>query len=378
MSNSFNFWEWVDELSLAILILFIAVTLIQIVYYLVFYVPILWEKKKQAKADFDQAVSVIIAAHNEAENLKKFLPKVLEQEYPKFEVIVINDRSKDDTETVLTILKKKYPHLRTSFIKDNGKLKHGKKLAITLGIKASQYDYIVLTDADCEPSSSHWISEMASGLSNSDVVLGYGPYFEGKGFLNKLIRYETSSIALQYMGFAKRSVPYMGIGRNLAYKKDLFVEHRGFVNHAHLRSGDDDLFVNEVSSKASFSYNLSPDSFAYSVPETKWKHWVRQKQRHFSTFSYYKKKHLFLLSLETYSRVLFYLLLPITIALFSHYYWVFAIAFLRFLMLVSVQSIWAKKVKEPKVAQYAILFDLLLPILYFFLYLDNYKILRKR
>ncbi len=378
MSRLFTFFEWIDQLSLAVLILFALVTLIQIVYYLVFYVPILWEKKKSPAPKFDKPISVIIAAHNEAENLKNFLPKVLEQDYPRFEVIVINDRSEDDTETVLAILKEQYPHLRSTIIKDKGKLKHGKKLAITLGIKAAQYDYVLLTDADCEPLSPNWISEMVSGLSSSDVVLGYGPYFEEKGLLNKLIRYETSSIALQYMGFAKASVPYMGIGRNLAYKKDLFIKHRGFVSHAHLRSGDDDLFINEVSSKASFSYNISPDSFMYSVPETKWKHWVRQKQRHLSTFSRYKKKHLLLLSMETYSRVLFYLLLPVTIAMFPHYYWLYGIAFVRFLMLILVHTFWSKKVREKHIARYAVLFDFVSPFLYFFLYIGNYNKLSSR
>ncbi len=377
MSKLINFSEWMNELSLTILILFIIATLIQVGYYLVFYVPILWEKTKPSSSKFDKPVSVIIAAHNEAENLKQFLPQILEQDYPNFEVIVVNDRSGDETETVLAVLKEKYSHLRTTFIKDKGKLKHGKKLAITLGIKASQHDYILLTDADCEPLSSHWISEMVSGLANTDVVLGYGPYFEGKGLLNKFIRYETSSIALQYMGFAKASVPYMGIGRNLAYKKDLFIEHRGFVNHAHLRSGDDDLFINEVSSKASFSYNTSPDSFMYSIPETTWKNWVRQKQRHLSTFSRYKKKHLFLLSLETYSRVLFYLLLPISLLISPHYYWILAIASLKFVTLTLVHTFWSKKLRERQIAPFAILFDFVSPILYLFLYLDSYRGKRK-
>ncbi len=355
------------------LILFALVSLIQIVYYLVFYLPIAKEKTRVTDRSFNQPVSVIIAAHNEAENLSRFLPSVLEQDYPVFEVIVVDDRSSDETETVLAIFKQKYPHLRTSFIKDTGKLKRGKKLALTLGIKAAQYDYLLLTDADCKPASNQWIKSMSSDFSKADVVLGYGPYFTQKGWLNKWIRYETSSIALQYMGYAKASVPYMGIGRNLAYKKQLFTEHKGFMTHAHLPSGDDDLFINEISSKANITYNVSPDSFVYSIPQSNWKNWKRQKQRHLSSFSRYRKKHLILLSLETYSRIGFYLLLPVVLMLFPFCYAVYLLTLIRVLLFVGIQIKWNKKMQEKNIAAYALVFDLISPIIYFFLYINGRK-----
>lgn len=285
---------------------------IQLFYYLYFYLRIA-AKKKNFSTNFPP-VSVIICARNEEENLKKFLPSVLEQNYPNFEVIVVNDASEDDSHSLLDTLSKKYSNLKFSNIKKDDKFSHGKKLALTIGIKAAAYDYLLFTDADCKIVSNDWIRQMVCSYKNdTEIVLGYGGYIKEKGLLNKLIRFDTLFIAMQYFGFAKSGNAYMGVGRNLSYKKNLFFKNKGFANHAALISGDDDLFVNENANNKNVEINTTVHT--RSKAKSTFSSWVIQKKRHQTTFSRYKAKHQLLLSLEPLSRVLFYLLIPIILVL---------------------------------------------------------------
>src|SRR5690606_25703466 len=151
----------------------------------------------------DRPVSIIICAHNEQENLKTYLPAILEQDYSNFEVIVVNDCSGDDTKWVLKDFTEKYAHLKVGEIKEHIQLKHSKKFALTMGIRGAQHTYLLMTDADCQPSSRLWLKEMASSfLENKEIVLGYSPYFKFPGFLNRLIRFETSHTAMSYLSYA--------------------------------------------------------------------------------------------------------------------------------------------------------------------------------
>ena len=194
-----------------------------------------------------EPVSVVICARNEAENLEKYIPLICEQEYSNFEVIVVNDCSEDETEDVLKRLSNKYSNLRFTFIKEDERFSHGKKLALTVGIKSAKNEWLLLTDADCHPTSNQWISTMSEHfIENNSIVLGYGGFDAEKGFLNKFFRFDVVFIALQYLSYAVIGKPYMGVGRNLAYRKSLFFANKGFASHARLNSGDDDLFINEV------------------------------------------------------------------------------------------------------------------------------------
>ncbi len=286
--------------------------LIQLFYYLYFYIRLAHKRKGDNSSQ--PPVSVIVCAKNEEENLKQFLPLCLTQEYPNYEVIVVNDCSEDETSVVLESFAKKYAPLKISTIKKDEKFNHGKKLAITIGIKAAQYEHLLFTDADCYPVSTTWISDMMSLYTPStEIVLGYGGYKKEKGFLNKLIRFDTLFIAMQYMSFAIAGVPYMGVGRNLSYKKNLFFRNKGFASHATLLSGDDDLFVNETANKKNVSVNL--ESHTRSIAPATFASWVHQKKRHQSTFYHYKGLHKFLLILEPVSRFLFYFIIPVLLLL---------------------------------------------------------------
>ncbi len=257
-----------------------------------------------------QPVSIVICAKNEDENLTEFLPKVLTQDYPEFEVIVVNDCSLDDTENVIDEFAKIFPNLKKVTIKEDGYYKHGKKFALLVGIKGTKYNQLLLTDADCYPSSTQWLKEMASKFSvKKEIVLGYGAYEKQNTFLNKLIRYDTFIIAVQYLSAAIKNKAYMGVGRNLAYKKDLFFKLKGFSNHYHINSGDDDLFVNVAAGSDNTEVCVSHESITYSKAEKTFKDWRIQKARHLTTAPLYSTQSKSRLLFSWFSQYFFYLTL---------------------------------------------------------------------
>lgn len=164
----------------------------------------------------------------------------------------------------------------------------GKKFALAQGITAARYDHLLLTDADCCPASEDWLYHMQRKLRGPlKIGLGYGPYQKYPGWLNRFIRYETFYTALQYLSFALAGRPYMGVGRNLIYKKELFEEVGGFHKHINLASGDDDLFVQAAADANNTTLILSPSTFCYSEPERTWRSYARQKARHLTTGKHY-------------------------------------------------------------------------------------------
>lgn len=235
-----------------------------------------------------EPVSIIICARNEDDNLTEFLPKILVQDYPEFEVIVVNDCSIDNTENVIDEFAKIFPNLKKVTIKEDDYYKHGKKFAVMVGIKGTKYDNLLFTDADCFPANENWLKDMASGFVNKkEIVLGYGAYKKDDGFLNKLIRFDTFLIAANYLSAAIKGKAYMGVGRNLAYKKELFYKQKGFSKHYHITSGDDDLFINQASTQENTNVIVSSNAITYSLAKTTFTDWKRQKQRHLTTAPHY-------------------------------------------------------------------------------------------
>lgn len=252
-------------------------------------------------------LSVVICARNEADNLRLHLPSLLAQDHPNFEVVVVNDRSWDETEDVLKQFAKAYANLKVVDILDGEKFLAGKKFAATMGIKAAANEWLVFTDADCKPASSAWLRGMQQPTDqNIALVLGYSPYYKRKSLLNALIRFETFFTAVNYLSFALKGMPYMGVGRNMAYKKSLFFENKGFAAHMHIPSGDDDLFVNASATPTNTTIQFHRDAQVWSEPKTTFLSYLRQKKRHFGAGKFYKPKHKFILSLQIIAQVLFY------------------------------------------------------------------------
>lgn len=255
-------------------------------------------------------VSVILCAHNESDNLSHYLQALLTQDYPTYEVIVVDDGSEDDTRAVIERYMARDERLHMTFVPFGARVGSTKKLALTLAAKSARYDYLLLTDADCVPESNRWISEMMKGFGDAErtkeIVLGFGAYFEEKGFVNRLVRYDTLFNGLHYLGAALCGHPYMGVGRNLAYRKALFFESGGFSHLMTNRAGDDDLFVNHVATRSNTAVVVTRDSYTWSPAKKSLRDWLQQKRRHVSVSPAYKPVTKFRLALEPMIRGLFY------------------------------------------------------------------------
>ncbi len=236
-----------------------------------------------------QSVSVVVAAHNEEKNLKQFLPLLLSQQYPDFEVVVVNDRSVDGTYDYLNELKDRHSNLKVVIVERKPDHVNGKKFALTMGIKAAKNDTLLFTDADCVPENEHWISAVSQHfVGKKQIILGYSQYQKKDGLLNAFIRFETFYTAIQYLSLALGGKAYMGVGRNLAYQKKLFFEQNGFFKHLVVMGGDDDLFVNNAATADNTAIAVGKDSKTLSIAKASWQAWFRQKKRHLSVGKFYK------------------------------------------------------------------------------------------
>ena len=294
------FNNWLDY-TIAI---YLGSFIVQLFFYIFIFSRLAFFKPK-ALQEAIEPISVVICAKNERDNLLDFLPLYLNQQYLKFEIIVVNDNSVDDTSDVLRAFSLQYNDLKIVNVPDTDRFYGSKKFALTLGIKAAQYNNVLLTDADCKPASKHWIKLMSQYSNKKTIVLGFGAYERKKGLLNKLIRFETFYTALQYLSFAEAKLPYMGVGRNLGYQTQLFFKNKGFASHQHILSGDDDLFINEVANKRNTQIIIDKNAHTISNAKTTYKSWIRQKKRHFLTGSHYKSKHQFMLGLLQLSQLFF-------------------------------------------------------------------------
>ncbi|MCB0636398.1 MAG: glycosyltransferase [Lewinella sp.] len=262
----------------------------------------------------DRPLSVIICAHNEAEKLRRNLPYFLNQAYPDYEVIVVDDHSTDETAQVVLSFQKKHPTL--VLLKPEGVTPPGKKAALSWGIQNARFEWLVLSDADCRPAGPHWLQHIARQFQRGAyLVLGFSPYSRRRGWLNRFLRFEAFYTAIQYLSFALARDPYMGVGRNLAYHRSVFRRAAGFSTHAHLMGGDDDLFVNQVAKTTPTRIVVHPDSFVYSEPVTTWKSYYYQKRRHLSVSRHYQLRHQWLLGALSLSHATHYGLMVILLVL---------------------------------------------------------------
>lgn len=335
---------------LIIFCLFIAVVVVQFLYYIVFFGKFSFAKP-QVSSPKRVPISVIVCAKNEEENVKNFVPLLAEQNYPDYEIVLIDDASSDETLEVFEAFEKQYPNVKLVKVENNEAFWGNKKFALTLGIKAAKNEYLLFTDADCYPKTTEWIKEMSAQFTKEKtIVLGYGAYERIKGsFLNKIIRFETLLTATQYFSWAKLGKPYMGVGRNMAYKREEFFKVRGFMDHMKIRSGDDDLFINQAANAKNTTICYTPESFTFSKPKTSFKEWFKQKRRHVATAQHYKSFDRTQLALF-YSSQLLFILLPILLLAFQ-FQWIAVVSLIGFRYLIAWLSLGfaAGKLKEKDV-----------------------------
>lgn len=370
----YDFFYSLENYQVALLSVMGGALLIQLIYYVGIYGKV--GRYKQVKIDEARtswpAVSVVICAKNEYDNLEKNIPLIAEQDYPNYEVIIVDDCSEDNTPILIKNFRAKFSHVRSTFIKKDDKFSHGKKLALTVGIKSASHEILILTDADCTPKTNQWLRLMVCGYGEGkDVVLGYCGFEKRKGFLNRIIRCEALFVGMNYLGLALSGAPYMGVGRNLSYKKSLFLKNRGFASHHALLSGDDDLFVNEVSTKRNTGVAISKKALLVTDPKQTWGAWIQQKVRHGSTYKHYKLGSKFNLSMEMVSRLVFWASSIASIFLLPIFYIGISAILLRFIVIAICYKVAINKLQERGLWIPSMLFDIISPVLYLAIYLKR-------
>jgi cellulose synthase/poly-beta-1,6-N-acetylglucosamine synthase-like glycosyltransferase len=331
---------------LILIAVFFSAVGVQILYLLVFVYA--FSRKRAEKIDEVVPVSVLVCAHDEESNLRELIPLLLTQDHPRFEVIVINDRSNDSTYDFLLNETKRDARLRMVHVDHVPAHVNGKKFGITLGIRAAAFDWILLTDADCRPSGNQWITSMSSQFGEqSQFVLGLSPYQKRPGFLNLFIRFESLLTSLQYFAFALLKNPYMGVGRNLAYRKSLFLEKKGFNQFLNVTGGDDDLFVNQHAKGASTNVRLVPEAQVFSIPKTTWKSFFYQKVRHLSVGKRYRLKHRILLGVFALTWIITWFTGVALLSIDINQWWIAVLLGIRMIMVMIAVRTLVKQARLP-------------------------------
>ncbi|MDP2420403.1 glycosyltransferase [Sediminibacterium sp.] len=347
--------------------LFCTVIAIQVFYYLYFFRRMAYYQATEKETSVEHPVSVIICARDEAHNLVKNLPGVLVQDYATtHEVVLVNDNSTDESKYVIDEFRRSFKNLNMIELTQEAKMISGKKFPLSMGIKSAKYEIVLLTDADCVPASENWIKKMQGAYEDeTEIVLGYGAYHKKPGLLNKLIRFETFHTALQYFSYALAGKPYMGVGRNLSYKKEIFFKNKGFSSINQIPSGDDDLFINQVATAENTAILLDHDTHTLSDAKNSWGEWMTQKYRHYSTGKYYKPIHQFLLGLYSFSLFLVYPLLVLSMLFFN---WQLAVGVfaLRFIVQAIVLYKGMNKLNERDLYPWFLFLDIWMFFYYLF------------
>lgn len=356
---------------LLLLALFGLVTIIQLYYYLFRFGRVAWAKPPKPTRLTGEAepLSLIIAAHNEKANLEKLIPALFEQDYPNFELLVVDDRSRDETDDWLKAAKQQYPALKSVRIEQTPEHFTAKKYALTMGIKHAKNDLLVFTDADCLPASPAWLKGMAQPFQQEGVKinLGFSQYREEKGLLNSFIRFETLLTGLLYLGAALARRPYMGVGRNLAYRKSFFLEKKGFLKHRMVNGGDDDLFVNHNGTGKNTRVSIGNEVLVYSTPKRGVREWYRQKLRHMLSGKRYRKRTKWRLGVFTAVHLLFWITFVTLLSLWIEPYWVLGGFLIRTILLYWVMIAGSKVLGAKYKAWNILLLDFLLVFYYIFI-----------
>jgi len=361
----------IEPFEQGLLLVYSLAFIVQMIYFWVFYSRLAFYKKRDDKTT-DEPVSVVICAKNEYYKLKMNLPLILEQDHPSFEVVVVNDNSQDDSLELLEDMAREHSNLKIVNLSQDLNFFQGKKFPLSLGIKSASNDILLLTDADCRPSSKDWIKNMSGKFrGEKEIVLGYGGYERKRNLINYIIRYETLWVAIQYLSFSLAGRTYMGVGRNMLYSKSLFYRNKGFSSHYTVASGDDDLFINSVANRKNVAIEIAHGSHTISAPKTSFSSWIIQKRRHLTTWKYYRGRFKRLLGLWSVSQIIFLALFVILLILGYNMVYIAGLFILRFFSHLMITKKSMNKLNEKELLLISPLAELFLVILYPVLSLVN-------
>jgi glycosyltransferase involved in cell wall biosynthesis len=347
-------------ICLSLLLLFI---IIQLVYPFAYYLKLIKHPKQVLLEQNWQAVSIIVCARSEFQNLQTLIPTLLALDYPEFEVIIVDDASWDGSTRYLEELQKTEPRLKAVFVTEDMKKQYvGKKLALSLGLKAAKNEIILLCDADCLPASDQWIKYMVQAYHtnpNIEIVLGYSPFNKSPNFINLVARMENTYTGLSYFSYALNADPYMGVGRNLSYKRALFFKNKGFASHLHIAPGDDDLFINEVANNSNTAICCHPDAFVMTNAKLSFGEWFQQKKRHNFAGKYYKRSHQLKLGFFAFSHAMLWFALCANLIFLSSFGWALSMLGLYWLIKWPLMFYAFKKLKQTGLVVWVPIFDFL-------------------
>ncbi len=251
-----------------------------------------WRLLRPASGNAQPSVSVVVATHNEAENLQTLLAALQHQSYPKelCEFILIDDRSNDGTHEVLEEWKKRLPlrSLRIDSVPDGV---NPKKLALSAGIRQARGEVIVTTDADCVPPP-RWLELIMSGFEKDvGAVIGVSPWYAEGKFWSRIIALESFATTIVSLAGVGHDRPFLAVGRNFAFRRELFERVGGYDSDMHIFSGDDDLLLQKISAVPSVRVTavFSNESIVPSRGAENLQAFIRQKRRHISSSKVYPR-----------------------------------------------------------------------------------------
>ncbi|MBR3730104.1 MAG: glycosyltransferase [Bacteroidales bacterium] len=307
-----------NNLSFILLVVFGVCLVIQLYFHWALFSKVAFYKRN-ARPKLDEELepaSIVLCARDAYEYLTELIPVLLNQDYPDFEIVVVNDCSDDETEEYLKDLERREPRVKPVQLKQHLNFFNGKKFPLSMGIKSAQNDLIVLTDFNCMPVNDQWLRSVVNRYNHqTEIVIGYSPYVQKKGSLNHLMRFDALQNGLLYLSAALNHHAYMGIGKNLSYRKELFYRNQGFISHYTTTVGEDDLFINKVSTKKNTEVLIDAENGILTTPTSSFKLWMRQKSSRYSTVSKYDGRSRLMLSLFYGSQLLFYVSFITLIAL---------------------------------------------------------------
>lgn len=366
-----------NRLSFYIFLVFCIALLIQLCIHWIRFSKLAFHKRRsRLKRDDElEPISVVVCARDSYEQLTELIPALLGQDYPQFEVVVVNDCSEDETEEYLKDLERRESRIKPVQLRQHLNFFNGKKFPLSMGIKSASYDLMVLTDADCMPTSDQWLRSMVSGYGyDTEVVVSHSRYRNTGGLLNLLIRFEAVQNATMYLSAALAGKPYRGVGKNLSYRQRLFFRNKGFTSHYAMAAGDDDVFISQTANKRNTKVVIDPENTIESNPPQSFGSWVRSRCNKYATIAMLKANARSFAALHYWSQFLFYgcliamLVMKPAFAFASgnplFYYLALAVLFLlRFITQLVIYRGVCRRLGEPRLLPGLILWDLVFAIL---------------
>ncbi|MDP1677444.1 MAG: glycosyltransferase, partial [Bacteroidota bacterium] len=245
--------------------------------------------------NLEHTITIIIPAKNEENNIRQCLQSLVQQNYPKekFSIIVVDDRSTDNTATIVRdILQQTEINVTLFRTEDFSTIRSPKIRALTEGIQHSSGEIIVTTDADCI-AHPNWISTINSYFeTNVGIVTGLTIYQKNE---------KLSSLfwGIQFLDFISYTAIAAGVigknkvlvcnGSNMAFRIEAFDETGGFETLTHINTGDDSLLAQKIVETGKWKPRFAFEESATitTQPALAWKEVLNQRMRWVGQTAYY-------------------------------------------------------------------------------------------